>query len=75
MASCTPLDPRIQLPVEQAAAIEVDQAFGLLIDEMAETRTLAGRKDDGFHWRCAPALEIRRRLGISGYAHRKRETA
>jgi hypothetical protein len=25
---------RIQLPVEQAAAIEVDQAFGLLIDEM-----------------------------------------
>ena len=38
-----------ELAVEQAAPVEVDQAFGPVVDQMAEARALAGGKDDGFH--------------------------
>ena len=40
---------RVELPVEQAAPVEVDQAFGPVVDEMAEARPLAGGKNDRFH--------------------------
>jgi hypothetical protein len=37
---------RVELAVEQGAAVEVDQALGPLVDEMAEARSLAGGKND-----------------------------
>ena len=39
----------VELAVEQCAAVEVDQALGPVVDQMAEARALAGGKDDGFH--------------------------
>ena len=40
---------RVELAVEQGAPAEIDQALGPVVDQMAEARTLAGGKDDGFH--------------------------
>ena len=61
---------RVELPVEQASAVEVDEALRPVVDQVAEARTLPGGKDDGFHGRVAPAFQIRRRLGISMKASR-----
>ena len=47
---------RVELPVEQGAAVEVDQALGPVVDQMAEPRALAGGKDDRFHVRARPCL-------------------
>jgi len=55
----------IELAVQQAAAVEVDQALGPLVDEVAQARSLACGKNDCFHVLGAPAFQMRRRLGIS----------
>ncbi len=42
---------RVELAVEQGPAAEFDQALGPVVDEVAEAGTLAGGKNDGFHFR------------------------
>ena len=37
-----------ELPVQQGAAVELDQALGPVVGQVTETRALAGRKDNGF---------------------------
>jgi hypothetical protein len=46
---------RVELAVEQAPAVEVDEALGLLVDEVAEARALARGKDDRLHFDVGPA--------------------
>ena len=70
------LDPvggeRVELAVEQGAAAEIDQAFGPVVDQMAEPRALAGGKDDRFHVG-GPAFQLRRGLGIGAAGMKKIE--
>ena len=40
---------RVELPVEQSAAVEVDQALRPVVDQVPEPRPLAGGKNDRFH--------------------------
>ena len=40
---------RVELAIEQGATVEIDQALGLVVDEMAEARALPRRKNDRFH--------------------------
>ena len=60
---------RVELTVEQRAPVEVDQALRPVVGEVAETRSLAGGKDDCLHFARRFALEMRRRLGISVKVH------
>src|SRR5690606_5675417 len=41
-------DERRDLPADQAAAVELDQAFGNVAGQRQQARTLSGREDDGF---------------------------
>ena len=40
---------RVELAVEQGAAVEIDQALGPAVDEMAEARALPCGENDCFH--------------------------
>src|SRR3546814_19041273 len=41
-------DERRDLPADQAATVELDQAFGDVAGQRQQARTLPGRQDDGF---------------------------
>ena len=55
----------VELTVEQGPPAELDQALGPAVDQVAEARSLAGGKNNGFHLVTA-AFQMRRALGMDG---------
>ena len=47
---------RVELAVEQGPAAELDEALGPVVDQVAEAGSLAGGKDDRFHFRLSIEL-------------------
>ena len=50
---------RIELAVQQSAAVEVNEALGPVVDEMAEPRALTGGKNDRLHFASGTAFQMR----------------